>query len=323
MAGNVSSDLKEGNTYNLKFTLSDGTVIDAGNIVAPQGEQGPKGDTGAQGEVGATPNVTAIATVDNQVGTPVVTVTKGGTAANPTFTFAFENIKGEQGVQGVQGTQGPKGEKGDTGEAFRISKVYSSIDAMNAGYATDGVPIGGFVIIDTGNVDDADNSRLYVKGESSYTYLTDLSGAQGPKGEKGDTGEAFRISKVYSSIDAMNAGYATDGVPIGGFVIIDTGNVDDADNSRLYVKGESSYTYLTDLSGAQGMKGEKGDTGATPNISMSATVDANVGTPNVAVTKGGTADNPTFRFTFSNIKGERGQQGVQGISIVSASLTEV
>ena len=101
------------------------------------------------------------------------------------------------------------------------------------------------------------------------------------------------------------------------------GTVIDADNSRLYVKGESSYTYLTDLSGAQGMKGEKGDTGATPNISMSATVDANVGTPNVAVTKGGTADNPAFRFTFSNIKGERGQQGVQGNSIVSASLTEV
>ena len=250
MAGSVDSNLIKGNTYNLQFTLSDGTVIDAGNIVAPQGEQGPKGDTGARGAVGATPNVTAIATVDNQVGTPVVTVTKGGTAANPTFTFAFENIKGERGVQGVQGTQGPKGEKGDTGEAFRISKVYSSIDAMNEGYATDGVPIGGFVIIDTGNVNDADNSKLYVKGESSYTYLTDLSGAQG-------------------------------------------------------------------------MKGEKGDTGATPDISMSATVDANVGTPGVAVTKGGTAANPTFRFTFSNIKGERGQPGVQGISIVSASLTEV
>lgn len=102
MAGSVSN-VPEGNTYNLKFTLSDGTVIDAGNIVAPQGEQGPKGDTGAQGAVGATPNVTAIATVDNQVRTPVVTVTKGGTAANPTFRFTFSNIKGERGQQGVQG----------------------------------------------------------------------------------------------------------------------------------------------------------------------------------------------------------------------------
>lgn len=91
MAGSVSNDLKEGNTYNLKFTLSDGTVIDAGNIVAPQGEQGPKGDTGAQGEVGA------------NVGTPNVAVTKGGTADNPTFRFTFSNIKGERGQQGVQG----------------------------------------------------------------------------------------------------------------------------------------------------------------------------------------------------------------------------
>lgn len=59
----------------------------------------------------------------------------------------------------------------------------------------------------------------------------------------------------------MNAGYSTDGVPIGGFVVIDTGNVNNADNAKLYIKGNSSYTFLTDLSGAQGIQGPQGATG--------------------------------------------------------------
>ena len=247
MAGNVSSDLKKDNTYNLKFTLSDGSVIDAGNIVAPQGEKGDKGD---KGDAGITPNITSSATVDNTVGTPTVIVTKGGTAANPVFTFAFSGIKGNQGVQGDTGSQGP----------------------------------------------------------------------QGPQGPKGDP---FTISKVYDSVAAMNAGYATDGVPIGGFVLIDTGNVADEDNAKLYVKGDTSYTYLTDLSGAQGMKGEKGDTGATPDVSCTASVNTSVGTPSVTVTKSGTTASPSFAFSFKNLKGEQGVQGIQGVSVVGATLTEI
>lgn len=34
------------NVYNLKFTLSNGDVIDAGQITAPQGPKGDKGDSG-------------------------------------------------------------------------------------------------------------------------------------------------------------------------------------------------------------------------------------------------------------------------------------
>ena len=33
------------NVYNLKFTLSNGDVIDAGQITAPQGPKGDKGDS--------------------------------------------------------------------------------------------------------------------------------------------------------------------------------------------------------------------------------------------------------------------------------------
>lgn len=99
---------------------------------------------------------------------------------------------GSQGPRGEQGIQGIQGEKGDAGAPFSIAKTYVSVAAMNEGYATDGVAEGGFVLIDTGNVQDDDNAKLYVKGATEYTYITDLSGAagiQGPQGDRGQQGE--------------------------------------------------------------------------------------------------------------------------------------
>ena len=68
-------------TYKMVVTLSNGSTVDAGTFVAPQGPQGVKGDTGAQGPQGV----------------------KGDTGA--------------QGPKGDTGAQGPQGIKGDTGAA--------------------------------------------------------------------------------------------------------------------------------------------------------------------------------------------------------------
>ena len=59
-----------------------------------------------------------------------------------------------------------------------------------------------------------------------------------PQGIQGPAGEAFKIAKTYESVEAMNKGFASDGVKQGQFVMIDTGNVQDDDNAKLYVKGE-------------------------------------------------------------------------------------
>ena len=89
------------------------------------------------------------------------------------------NIKGPKGDQGIQGIQGP------TGEGFSIYKTYVSVSAMNAD--KDNVAEGKFVLISS-NINDEDNAKLYVKGASSFSFLTDLSGAQGIQGPQGIQG---------------------------------------------------------------------------------------------------------------------------------------
>ena len=68
--------------------------------------------------------------------------------------------------------------------------MYASVAEMNDGYATDEVAKGQFVMITTGDVNDEDNAKLYVKGETQYDFITDLSSADGIQGPQGEAGSA-------------------------------------------------------------------------------------------------------------------------------------
>lgn len=81
------------------------------------------------------------------------------------------------------------------GRPFTVARIYSSEEEMKAGCASDGVPLGGFVVIDTGNVEDEDNAKLYIKGSDGYSYITDLSGAEGIQGPRGDSYELTKDDK--------------------------------------------------------------------------------------------------------------------------------
>ena len=100
----------------------------------------------------------------------------------------LQGPKGETGEQGPQGEQGIQGPKGEIGAPFAIKKIYTSVDEMNQDFENEEVKENEFVLINTENVEDEDNSKLYVKTAESYKFITDLSGAQGIQGPKGEQG---------------------------------------------------------------------------------------------------------------------------------------
>lgn len=95
--------------------------------------------------------------------------------------------KGDRGEQGEQGIQGVQGVQGERGKAFAVAKTYESIAAMQADFSNSTIEEGDFVMI-VSDVEDEDNSKLYVKGATEFTFVTDLSGKQGIQGEQGIQG---------------------------------------------------------------------------------------------------------------------------------------
>lgn len=155
-----------------------------------------------------------------------------------------------------------------------------------------------------------------------YDYVNDTYQDSGINA----VGDAFTIVKTYSSVQAMEDDYNNPEVKTGQFVMIDTGDVENEEDSRLYLKGNTEWKFISDLSGAQGiqglsayqvavqhgfegtedewlisLKGEKGETG--PKGDKGDTGE-----------KGATGERgPQGLQGERGLQGDRGEKGEQGI----------
>lgn len=199
-----------------------------------QGEQGPRGEIGPQGERG---------------------------------------IQGIEGPRGERGEAGPQGQKGDTGEPGPIGPMGPQGEMGPQGIQ--GVP-----------------------GPMGATGPQGPMGPEGPVGPKGEQGAPFKIVKIYNSVSAMQA--ESNSLNMGDIVLINTDNVEDEDNAKLYIKNESGYSLLTDLSGARGVQGPEGPQG----------LKGEQGIPGERGPQGETG--PQGLQGEPGPKGDKGEQGVSG-----------
>ena len=157
------------------------------------------------------------------------------------------------------------------GDAFVIVKTYPSIQAMQDDYNNPEVTIGQFVMIDTGDVENEEDSRLYLKGNTEWKFISDLSGAQGIQGLS-----AYQVA-VQHGFEGTEAEWL---ISLKGEKGETGPKGDKGDTGEKGATGERGPQGLQGERGLQGVQGEKGEPG----------IQGPVGP-----------------------KGEQGEQGIQGI----------
>lgn len=68
-------------------------------------------------------------------------------------------------------------------------------------------------------------------------------------------GDDFTYKKEYPSVEAMEADWGTADVKLGEYVLINTNNVEDPDDAKVYLKTQNGWKFIVDLSGMQGIQG--------------------------------------------------------------------
>lgn len=235
-----------------------------------------------------------------------------------TFSFTIKNGKdGEDGADGRGISSIAKSSTNGLIDNYTINftdgskTTFSVTNGKNGVDGTDGKD-------GTPATHEWQGTRLVITSASG-TSSADLKGDRGIQGIQGEKGDPFFISKVYNSVAEMHADYSNNEVKVGQFVVIETGNVNDEDNAKLFIKGNTSYEFLTDLSGAQGMQGPAGVQGETgPAGAQGVGIRSIAKTDTQGIQDIYTitlSDGRTATFSVTN-----GTNGNDGVSVTNASI---
>lgn len=157
------------------------------------------------------------------------------------------------------------------------------------------------------NANDTAEHPTYI-GQDHYVYKWNKTTSSYDKTDIYTKGDAFSIKKVYASVAELEADTNNTGIAEGDFVLVNTGDVENPDNAKLYVKTKSdagvySYEFLVDMSGAIGF------TGKTPQFSMGTISTLEAGSSATATVSEDGVDsngNPKYKINFAIPRGNPG-----------------
>lgn len=197
------------------------------------------------------------------------------------------------------------------GEAGRVNAETSRVEAEKARVAAETKRESDFAASKaaadkaTADANGVAQHPPYVDADG-YFYRWDTTTKAYSKTDVNLTGKAFQIKKVFASVSAMNA-TDVNTFAENDFILINTANVEDDDNAKLYVvalneQGRKFYSYLVDMSGFRGF------TGKTPQflIGNVTTLAENANaTASVSASGTDTNGNPVYKLNLGIPKGIR------------------
>ena len=282
-----------GDMYSIS-ALSPLTLAANGNIRGPKGDQGDQGNPGTNGTNGYTPYIQDGNWYINGVDTGVQAIGQNGTNGSNGQSFQMNS-----GLYSVPANWGDPGNVDGDGNALLQLPTLPQASGMT-GYA--------YVVYDplTTPLDPFYDLYFCNDNDNDWTIIHPYSGLKGADGVNGETPYIqdgnWYIGGVDTGVQAQGpTGPAGPTPVITGAATVDN-NTGVPAVSVVKTGTDAAPTLTFNFTNLKGPQGSTGPTGATPNISVSATQLAEGASPTASVS--GTPENPTI--TFGIPKGDTG-----------------